>query len=47
VRLFRDPKGFTLYAFGRMCRLNWGMGRFANGSRWFSGWHKARDEHGL
>lgn len=40
VRAFRDPKGVTLIAGRYAVALNWAPGaRFANGSRWCSGWH--------
>jgi hypothetical protein len=35
MMLRRDHKGFTVYAFNRVLRVNWGPGRFANGRRFF------------
>lgn len=42
MRVFPERRGFTFYVFGWMGRVAWGQGRFANGSRWFSGLHRFR-----
>lgn len=40
--LKRDgPRAAMVYVGPWAARLNWSLGaRFANGSRWFSGWHR-------
>jgi len=43
-RFFREPHGCSIVVGPWMCSLNWAKtARFANGSRWFSGWRPWRD----
>lgn len=41
MRIFRDPRAVTVVIGPWAGRVNWARtARFANGSRWFSGWHR-------
>lgn len=43
-RLLGEPHGVMACVSVFACRLSWAkVGRFGNGSRWFSGWHVQSD----
>ena len=44
-RVFRERRGFTLVIGPWAARFSWSRsGHFANGSRWFTGWHRWGDD---
>lgn len=41
VRVFRDPVGFHIFIGPWAARFSWSrQGHFANGSHYFTGWHR-------
>jgi len=44
-RFFREPRGFTVVVGPWAGRFNFARTtRFGNGARWFSGWHRWRED---
>lgn len=39
-----DKHSLFVYVGPWACRVAWDHGRFSNGSRWFSGWYRWRDD---
>ena len=45
IRFYRDPRGFQVFVGPWAARVSWSRtGCFANGSRWFTGWHRWRED---